>query len=77
VLPDADITEARDVARRISMAVASEDWESLAPGTQVGVSVGFAEVNGTGQTLRDALGRAFEIADREMLRAKTRPRAAG
>ena len=45
------------------------------PGTPVGVSIGFAEVDGANGALRDALGTAFEIADREMLRAKTRPRA--
>ncbi|WBB66706.1 GGDEF domain-containing protein [Micromonospora sp. WMMD812] len=75
VLPGAGMAEAAEVARRIGAAVASEDWESLVPGTPVGVSIGFAEVSGTGPALRDALSTAFEVADREMLRAKTRPRA--
>jgi len=75
VLPGAGMAEAAEVARRISMAVHGEDWESLVPGTPVGVSVGFAEVSGSGAALRDALGTAFELADREMLRAKARPRA--
>ncbi|MEH0936301.1 GGDEF domain-containing protein [Micromonospora psammae] len=73
VLSGAGMTEAAEVARRIEAAVRSEDWESLVPGTPVGVSIGFAEVDGAGGTsLRDALGAAFEIADREMLRAKPR-----
>ncbi|MEV1332565.1 GGDEF domain-containing protein [Micromonospora costi] len=75
VLPGAGMAEAAEVARRIGAAVAGEDWESLVPGTPVGVSIGFAEVSGTGAALRDALSIAFEVADREMLRAKTRPRA--
>ncbi|MFI9640918.1 GGDEF domain-containing protein [Micromonospora sp. NPDC051925] len=77
VLSGAGMTEAAEVARRIDAAVRTEDWESLVPGTPVGVSIGFAEVSGsgTGTALRDALGTAFEIADREMLRAKTRTRA--
>ncbi|MEU1246984.1 diguanylate cyclase domain-containing protein [Micromonospora arida] len=74
VLPDTGMTEAAEVARRIEAAVRQEDWESLVPGTPVGVSIGFAEVSG-GSGLRDALSVAFEQADREMLRAKTRPRA--
>ena len=76
VLPSAGMAEAADVARRISAAVNAEDWAALVPGTPVGVSVGFAEVNGSGAGLRDALSTAFKVADREMLRAKTRPRAA-
>jgi diguanylate cyclase (GGDEF)-like protein len=76
VLPGAGMAEAADVARRIGIAVAAEDWHALVPGTPVGVSVGFAEVNGSGPALRDALGQAFEIADREMLRSKRRPKAA-
>ncbi|MEV0720568.1 GGDEF domain-containing protein, partial [Asanoa sp. NPDC050611] len=76
VLPGAGMAEAADVARRVAAAVAAEDWQALVPGTPVGVSVGFAEVNGSGPALRDALGQAFEIADREMLRSKRRPRAA-
>ncbi|WP_410811650.1 diguanylate cyclase domain-containing protein [Micromonospora sp. 067-2] len=73
VLPETGMAEAAEVARRIEVAVRAEDWESLVPGTPVGVSIGFAEVSGSG--LRDALSVAFEQADREMLRAKSRPRA--
>jgi diguanylate cyclase (GGDEF)-like protein len=75
VLPGSGMPEAADVARRITAAVSAEDWQSLVPGTPVGVSVGFAPVNGAGN-LRDALGAAFEEADREMLRAKNRARTA-
>ncbi|TDB73568.1 diguanylate cyclase [Micromonospora sp. KC723] len=75
VLRGAGMEEAAEVARRIEAAVRTEDWKSLVPGTPVGVSIGFAEVDGTRGTLRDALGAAFEIADREMLRAKGSPRA--
>jgi diguanylate cyclase (GGDEF)-like protein len=72
VLPGAGMPEAADVARRITAAVTREDWDSLVPGTPVGVSVGFAEVTGSGYALREALGAAFQVADREMLRAKAR-----
>jgi diguanylate cyclase (GGDEF)-like protein len=75
VLPSAGMAEAAEVARRINAAVQAEDWASLVPGTPVGVSVGFAEVSGSGPGLRDALSTAFKIADREMLRAKNRMRA--
>ncbi|RQX28515.1 GGDEF domain-containing protein, partial [Micromonospora chalcea] len=76
VLPDTVMPEAVEVARRIEAAVRTEDWESLVPGTPVGVTIGFAEVDGsTTVSVREALGTAFELADREMLRAKARPRA--
>ncbi|GAA4675077.1 GGDEF domain-containing protein [Phytohabitans rumicis] len=73
VLPGAGKAEAAEVGRRIVAAVAAEDWQSLVPGTPVGVSVGFAEVSSSGANLREALGEAFELADREMLRAKPAP----
>ncbi|TCB95708.1 GGDEF domain-containing protein [Micromonospora zingiberis] len=76
VLPGAGMTEAAEVGRRIDAAVRTEDWESLVPGTPVGVSIGFAEVGAGGPGQRDALGAAFEAADREMLQAKVRPRSA-
>ncbi|PZG21075.1 GGDEF domain-containing protein [Micromonospora craterilacus] len=74
VLPGAGMAEAAEVARRIDAAVCSEDWESLVPGTPVGVSIGFSEVGVGGPGQRDALSAAFEAADREMLRTKVRPR---
>ncbi|WP_428963824.1 GGDEF domain-containing protein [Micromonospora fluostatini] len=70
VLAGAGMTEAAEVGRRIGAAVRTEDWESLVPGTPVGVSVGFAEVSGSGPALRSALHAAFEEADRAMLRTK-------
>jgi diguanylate cyclase (GGDEF)-like protein len=75
VLPGAGLAEAAEVAHRVAAAVAAEDWHSVVPGTPVDVSVGWAEVTGSGMTLREALTAAFEAADREMLRAKS-PRAA-
>jgi diguanylate cyclase (GGDEF)-like protein len=75
VLPDTSLTEAADVARRIMAAVATEDWRGLAPGTPIGVSVGWAEVAGPHVDLRTSLVEAFEQADRAMLRAKPRARA--
>ncbi|MDG4764223.1 GGDEF domain-containing protein [Solwaraspora sp. WMMD406] len=74
VLPRATRVEAAEVARRITVAIAAEEWESLVPGTPVGVSVGYAEVGGSGPGLREALGTAFEIADRELRDAKARAR---
>ncbi len=75
VLPGTGAPEVAEVAGRIQSAVNAEDWESLVPGTPVGVSVGWAEVSSGSPVLRDAIGAAFEKADRRMLRAKTRPRA--
>ncbi|MFI7573634.1 diguanylate cyclase domain-containing protein [Micromonospora sp. NPDC049497] len=75
VLSDAGMTEAAEVKRRIDAAMRTEDWESLVPGTPVGVSIGFAEVGGGGPDLRAALVVAFEAADRKTLRAKDHPRA--
>ncbi|MDG4772812.1 GGDEF domain-containing protein [Solwaraspora sp. WMMD792] len=73
VLPGAGPAEAADVARRITAAVAGEEWESLVPGTPVGVSVGYAEISGSGPGLREALSRAFEVAARQMREARQRP----
>lgn len=73
VLPGAGGAEAADVARRITAAVADEEWESLVPGTQVGISVGYAEVSGSGPALRDALGRAFDVATRQLQLAREHP----
>jgi diguanylate cyclase (GGDEF)-like protein len=75
VLPKAGAPEVTEVASRIQSAINAEDWDSLVPGTPVGVSVGWAEVTGSGHGLREALVEAFETADRKMLRAKSRPRA--
>jgi diguanylate cyclase (GGDEF)-like protein len=74
VLPGADVQDADEMGRRITVAVGGEDWDMLVPGTPVGVSVGWAEVTGTGAGLREALLAAFETADLAMLRSKKRPR---
>lgn len=66
VLPGAGLAEAGEVARRIRTAVRGEDWESLVPGTPIGVSVGFAELTGAGA----ALGNAFEMARQALARAR-------
>lgn len=66
ILPGAGLTEAAEVARRIRTAVRNEDWESLVPGTAIGISVGFAELTGTGM----ALGNAFEAARQALMRAR-------
>lgn len=70
VLSDACEAEAHEVARRVSVAVAAEDWNALVPGTPVGVTIGWAEV-----TEPDEVAAAFEAADLVMLRAKRSPRA--
>ncbi|GAB3152583.1 hypothetical protein GCM10027290_43560 [Micromonospora sonneratiae] len=64
LLSGAGMAQAAEVARRITSAVLAEDWESLVPGTPIGVRVGFAEVR-PGTPLHRALGVAFEIAHRE------------
>lgn len=64
VLPGAGLVEAAEVARRIRAAIRGEDWESLVPGAVIGISVGFAELTGTGA----ALGTAFEAAKRALAR---------
>ena len=48
VLPGAGMAEAGRGGRRIEAGGPAEDWESLVPGTPVGVSVGFAEVRNSG-----------------------------
>jgi diguanylate cyclase (GGDEF)-like protein len=70
VLPGADTDGAYELARRIIGAVAAEDWESLVPGTPVGLSVGWAAVRSAAD-----LPGAFEAADRAMLDAKYEARA--
>ena len=75
VLPRTTVDEAGDIAERIVAAVREADWSSLAPGTPVAVSVGWAEVAGPRMELNQVLGEAFEAADRAMLTAKTRSRA--
>ncbi|MFG2036615.1 diguanylate cyclase domain-containing protein [Dactylosporangium sp. NPDC048998] len=74
VLPTTSPAEAREISHRIVNAVASEDWQSLVPGTPVGVTIGWAGLSGEDF---QSVAEAFEAADHAMLRAKTpRPRAA-
>jgi len=73
VLPAASQAEAHEISRRIVNAVAAEDWNSLVPGTPVGVTIGWADVSGSGPST--SVAEAFEAADHAMLRAKTRARA--
>ncbi len=65
VLPGTGPAEARDVANRIVTAIRAEDWASIAPGTPVSLSIGWAEADSG-----HALTEAFARADRAMLRAK-------
>ncbi|MFY1636578.1 GGDEF domain-containing protein [Solwaraspora sp. WMMB335] len=72
VLPGAGRIEAADVARRIAAAVASEEWQSLVPGTPVGISVGYAEISGAGAALGEEYARAFKLAERQMRDSRRR-----
>ncbi len=58
VLPGAGPEQAADVTRRISAAVAAEDWSQLAGDVPVGVAVGWADVSATGRGLTAALAAA-------------------
>ncbi len=58
VLPGAGATQAADVSRRITDAVATQDWAVLAPGTPIGVTVGWADGTATGSGLTSALAAA-------------------
>ncbi|WBB82555.1 GGDEF domain-containing protein [Micromonospora sp. WMMD882] len=75
VLSGTGLEEADEVSRRIDAAIRTEDWESLVPGTPVRVTIGFAEVSSPGPLARDAIRAAFDAADRQLLRAKSSPRA--
>jgi diguanylate cyclase (GGDEF)-like protein len=73
VLATTSQQEAEEIAHRIVNAVASEDWESLVPGTPVSVTIGWAGISAGGPftTVTDA----FIAADQAMLKAKELPRA--
>ncbi|GIJ01254.1 hypothetical protein Sya03_06060 [Spirilliplanes yamanashiensis] len=58
VLPGAGPAQAAEVSRRISTAVAGQDWAALAPGTPVAVTVGWADGTATGRGLTSALAAA-------------------
>ncbi len=67
VLPGTDLAGAEEIGRRLAAAVAAQDWESVVPGTPIGVSVGWATVPPGG-----GLGEAVRAADAAMYEAKTR-----
>ncbi|WP_018351262.1 GGDEF domain-containing protein [Longispora albida] len=68
VLPETQLAEAYEIARRVATAIRAEDWESIVPGTPVGVTIGWSETNGA-----DTVASAFTNADVAMLRAKQTP----
>ncbi|GAA4211275.1 GGDEF domain-containing protein [Actinocatenispora rupis] len=70
VLPSTKLPEAYEIANRIRSAFATEDWDSLVPGTPVGVSIGWSELD-----LRSGVSSGFEAADRAMYAAKHAARA--
>ena len=65
VLPSTSLEEAEEVGRRVIAAIEAEDWEALVPNTPVGITLGWAELDG-----RTGLASSFELADRAMLQAK-------
>ncbi len=65
VMPEARPEEGQEVAQRIARAMSAEDWSSIAPGTPIGVTIGWAYADG-----RSALQEAFATADKAMLQAK-------
>ncbi|NUR28906.1 MAG: GGDEF domain-containing protein [Catenulispora sp.] len=65
VLPNAGAAEAREIGARLRAAVEAHDWNDLAPGTPVSLTLGFAPLAEPG-----GLAAAFRTADLLMLRAK-------
>jgi diguanylate cyclase (GGDEF)-like protein len=72
LLPSTSAAEATEIARRLTSAVAQEDWQELVPGTPIGVTIGWAGVAAGSFT---SVADAFAEADHAMLRQKARPRA--
>jgi diguanylate cyclase (GGDEF)-like protein len=68
VLPTTSHAEAQEIARRIVRAVAAEDWQSLVPGTPVGVRIGWAGVSGDGPF--SSPQEAFKAADQAIVEVK-------
>jgi diguanylate cyclase (GGDEF)-like protein len=58
VLPGAGAAQAAEVSRRITAAAAAESWQTLVPGTPVGVASGWSEVGAPGRNLSAALAAA-------------------
>jgi diguanylate cyclase (GGDEF)-like protein len=65
VMPETKPDEGQEIAQRVARAVTSEDWSRIAPGTPIGVTIGWAYADG-----QAPLSEAFAAADRAMLRAK-------
>ena len=65
LLVNTQLPEARAVAERLRVVVQTHDWQAIAAGLQVTVSVGLSEV-ASGQAMQDALSDA----DRQLYRAK-------
>jgi diguanylate cyclase (GGDEF)-like protein len=68
VLPHTTMKAAREVCDRLAAAIAGHDWESVAPGTPITLTMGLAELGGG-----VGLTEAFQAADLLMLRAKKAP----
>lgn len=66
VLPGMVLAESDEVVNRLTAAVAAHDWEGLAPGTPVSLTMGLTALTGQG------LEEAFREADLLMLQAKRR-----
>jgi diguanylate cyclase (GGDEF)-like protein len=58
VLPGAGPHQAAEVARRIGSAATTENWQSLVPGTAIGLASGWSEVGANGRGLSAALAAA-------------------
>ena len=65
LLVNTQLPEARAVAELLRVVVQTHDWQAIAAGLQVTVSVGLSEV-ASGQAMQDAVGDA----DRHLYRAK-------
>ncbi|MQA27510.1 MAG: diguanylate cyclase [Micromonosporaceae bacterium] len=72
ILPSATRAEAEIIGARLADAVRGEDWESLAPGTPVSASIGWAELHESTDLID-----AFRKADREMFGAKKSAKISG
>ncbi len=70
VMPETRPAEGQEIAQRVARAVTGEDWSTIAPGTPIGVTIGWAYADGTAP-----LAEAFAAADRAMLKAKRTSRA--
>jgi diguanylate cyclase (GGDEF)-like protein len=65
LLPDSTLTEAHDLGCRVSAAIAGENWDAIAPGARIGVTIGWTDLTAH-LTAQDAVA----VADQAMYRAK-------